>query len=137
MDGEDVGEFPVVALGPEVAVGLCVDQLHGDADTAARLAHAALDDVLDAKLLGDLLRVDRLALVNERRVSRDNEQLAETRQLSENILGDAVGEEFLLGLAAHVDERQDGDRWLVANRRTEHGSRFCVRSPQSRRGLRR
>jgi hypothetical protein len=83
-----------------VAVGLCVDQLHGDADTAARLAHAALDDVLNAKFLGDLLRIDRLAFVNERRIARDNKQLAEARQLGENVLGDAVGKEFLLGLAA-------------------------------------
>jgi hypothetical protein len=43
----------------------------------ARPAHAALDDVLDAELVGHALRVDRLALVDERRVARDHEQLAE------------------------------------------------------------
>ena len=113
LDREDVLEVAVVALGPEVAVGLGVDQLHGDADALARLAHAALDDVLHAELARDLLHVDRLALVLERRVARDHEQLAEARQLGDDVLGDAVGEEFLLGIAAHVVERQDGDRRLV------------------------
>jgi hypothetical protein len=87
-----------------VAVGLSVDQLRGDANTAARLAHATLDNVLDAKLLGDLLHIDRLAFVSEHGIARDHEQLAETRQLSENVLGDAVGKEFLLGLSTHIDK---------------------------------
>src|SRR6202035_3472015 len=97
--------------------GFGVDQLDSDADAAARLAHAALDDVLNAKFLGDLLHIDWLALVKERRVARDNEQLAEARQFGENVLGDAVGEEFLLGLVTHIDEGQDGDRRLVSDHR--------------------
>jgi len=36
-----------------------------DPHTIATLAHAALDDIADAKLLGDLLHVDGLALVDE------------------------------------------------------------------------
>ncbi len=50
LDGEDVGELAVVALGPDVAVGRGVDQLDGDAHPVAGLAHAALDHVLDAEL---------------------------------------------------------------------------------------
>ena len=69
-------------------------------------------------LVGHLLRVDRLALVDERRVARDHEQLAEARQLGQNVLGDAVSEEFLLGFAAHVDEGQDCDRRLVGDHRS-------------------
>ena len=59
LDREDVLEVAVVALGPEVAVGLGVDQLHRDAHPLADLAHAALDDVLHAELARELLHVDR------------------------------------------------------------------------------
>ena len=55
LDGEDVGELAVVALGPDVAVGRGVDQLDGDAHPVAGLAHAALDHVLDAELARHLL----------------------------------------------------------------------------------
>ena len=34
---------------------------------------------------------------------------AQLRQRGDDVLADAVGEIFLLGLAAHVDEGQDGD----------------------------
>ena len=59
LDGEDVLEVAVVALGPEVVVGLGVDQLHRDAHPLPDLAHAALDDVLHAELGGELLHLDR------------------------------------------------------------------------------
>ena len=60
LDGEDVLEVAVVALGPEVVVGLGIDQLHRDAHPLPDLAHAALDDVLHAELGGELLHLDRL-----------------------------------------------------------------------------
>ena len=45
-------ELAVVALGPDVPVGLRVDQLDGDADAVARLADAAFEHVVDAELPG-------------------------------------------------------------------------------------
>ena len=41
--------------------------------------------------------LDRLALVDEGRVARDHEQVAKARQLGDDVLGHAVGEELLLG----------------------------------------
>ena len=113
LDREDVLEVAVVALGPDVAVGIGVDQLHGHAHPVARLAHAALDHVLDAELRRDVLDLDRLALVDERRVARDHEQLPEPGQRGDDVLGQAVGEELLLGIAAHVGERQHRDRGFL------------------------
>src|SRR5690349_15222202 len=80
LNGEDILKLPVVALRPDVPVGLSVDQLHGDADSIARLAYAALENVVDPELARDLLHLHRLTLVNESRVARDHEQLAEARQ---------------------------------------------------------
>ncbi len=109
LNGEDVLELAVIAFRPDVPVGLCVDQLHGDTDAIADLAHASLEHVFDVELAGNFLHLHRLALVHEGRVARDDEKVAETRQLGDDVLGEAVGKEFLLGIAAHVDQRQHRD----------------------------
>ena len=53
LDGEDVVERPVVALGPEVGAGGGIDQLRGHPDAVAGLADAALEHVADAELAAD------------------------------------------------------------------------------------
>ena len=116
LDREDVLELAVVALGPDVPVGLGIDQLHRDAHAVARLAHAALDHVLHAELRRHLLDADRAVLVHEGRVARDDEQVAKARERGDDVLGQAIGEELLLGIAAHVGERQDRNRRLVRDR---------------------
>ena len=63
---EHVGEIAVVAVRPDVAAGGGVVKLRGDTHAVAAFAHAAFDDIADAELLGDLLHMDRLALINER-----------------------------------------------------------------------
>ena len=120
LDGEDVLELAVVALGPDVPVGDRIDQLHGDADPVARLAHAALDHVLDADLLREVLDPDRLALVDEGRVARDHEQLAEAGQRGDDVLGEPVGEELLL--------RDRRSCWRTAAPRSR-AARTWVRTP--------
>ena len=52
----------------------------------------------------------RLALEGEGGVAGDDRQRRHLRQVGDDVLGDAVAEIFLLGIAAHVDERQDADR---------------------------
>ena len=113
---EHVGEVAVVALRPDVAAGGDVVELRGDAHAVAALAHAALDHIADAELLGDLLHVDGLALVDERRVARDHEEPAQLRQRGDDVLADAVGKILLLRIAAHVDEGKHGDGRPVGRR---------------------
>jgi hypothetical protein len=60
-----------------VAAGGDVVELHRDAHAVADLAHAALNHIADAELLGDLLHMDGIALVDERRVARDDEEPAQ------------------------------------------------------------
>ena len=116
LHGEHVGEVAVVALGPEMAAGGDVVELRGDAHAVAALAHAAFEHVADAELVGDLLHVDGLALVDERRVARDHEEPAQLRQRGDDVLADAVGEILLLRFAAHVGEGQHGDGGPVGQR---------------------
>ena len=96
-----------------MGAGLGIDKLSGDADLATRLAHAALEHVANAKLASDLLDVDRLALVGEARIAGDDEQRPEPRQSRDDVLDETIDEVFLLRVAAHVLERQHGNRRLV------------------------
>ena len=97
--------------------GLCLDQVAGDAHPVAALAHAAFEHIADAEFAADLLHIDRLALVGEARIAGDDEEPADARQRGDDLLDHAVGEIFLLRVAAHVLERQDRDRRLVGERR--------------------
>jgi hypothetical protein len=63
---EYVGKTAVVAFRPDVTAGGDVVELDGDAHAVAALAHAALDHIADAELLGDLLHMHGLAFVDER-----------------------------------------------------------------------
>ena len=76
-------------------------------------ADATFQDVTNAQLATDLPDVRRFALVGEGRVARDDEQRFEARQRRDDVLDDAVGEVLLLGIAAHVLERQHRDGRLV------------------------
>ncbi len=51
---ENVGEFAVVALGPDRAIRARVDQLDCHADAGADLTDGPFEDVLDPKPRGDL-----------------------------------------------------------------------------------
>ena len=117
LQREDVAQVAVVALGPDVVAGGAIDQLRGDAHAAARLAHAALEHVLHLELARHLRHVDELALVHERAVARDDGQRRDLAQVGDDVLGDAVAEVLLLGIAAHVDERQHADADPCGSRR--------------------
>ena len=77
--------------------------------------------------------LDRLVLVDEGRVARDDEQVAKARERGDDVLGQAIGEKLLLGLAAHVGERQDGDRRLLRDR-AQWGLQACGRGGDRRGG---
>ena len=110
---EDVRQLAVETVRPEMRARRSIDELPGDAHPVARLAHAAFEHVAHAELAPDLLHVHRPALVGEARIARDDEQPAQARQGGGDVFHHAVGEILLLGIAAHVLERQDGDRGLV------------------------
>ena len=118
---EDVLERAVEAVGPEMGAGRRIDELAGDAHAVRGLAHAAFEHVAHAELAADLPHVDGAALVGEARIAGDHEQPANARQRGDDVLDHAVGEILLLGVAAHVLERQHGDRRLVGQRERASG----------------
>ena len=120
----------VVALGPDMSAGLRVDQLGCDPHAAGRFAHAAFEHVAHAELMADLLDVYGSALVGKGRISRDDKKPFESRKPGDDILDHAIGKIFLLGIAAHILERQHGDGRFVGPRQFARGyfaSRRSVR----------
>jgi hypothetical protein len=55
---EQIARVAIEALGPQMRIGLGVDQLGSDADLLARLPDAPFQDVPHPKLAADLLGVD-------------------------------------------------------------------------------
>ena len=100
---------------------LRVNQLRSDGDATGRLAHRAFEHVADSELAPDLLNVDGLAPVAETRIAGDDEEPADAAERGDDLLDHAVGEIFLLRVAAHIGEGQHRGRRLV-------GKRQCCRS---------
>src|SRR5262245_1568884 len=109
-----------------MATGCSVDELGGDAQAVAQPAHAALEQILYAELTAGSGPVGSWAAIAERRVAGEHVELTEARELGYDVLGDAVAEVLLFRIAAHVDEREHGDRRSVVrefghrNRYTRH-----------------
>src|SRR5581483_4931937 len=121
LEIEDVVQYAVIFVGPEMAAGFGLDQLSRDAYALAALAHATLQHVADAELAPDLLDVDGFALVGEARIPRDHEQPVDPRQTGDDVLDHTIGEVFLIGIAADVLEGQHRYRRLVGQRHRRLG----------------
>src|SRR6516225_182733 len=91
-------------------VDLGIDQLSVDADPVARSPNTSLKHIADAELAADPPRIDPLALIGERGIARDYEQVRNSRQIRRQILGDAVGEVLLRPVVAEVGKGQHDDR---------------------------
>ena len=124
LDREDVAQFAIEAVGPKMSAGFRVDQLRGDPYPIAGAADAPFEHGADAEFTGHHAYVDRLALIGEARIARDHQQAADLREVGDHILGYPVGEIFLLRVAAHVLERQHGDRRLVGDTTARPARRF-------------
>ena len=105
LDGEDVGQFPVVGVRPEMEAVFHLNQLRGDPHLRARLAHRAFQDVLHAQGFTDLSQIQVLPLERKRGSAAGNFQFFHPRQGIQNLFRNAIGKIFLLGIRGHVDER--------------------------------
>lgn len=74
LNGKNVGQVTVVAVSPDMAAVVRVDELSCDANALSRLAHTAFEHVSHPEFPADLIDLHRLALIGERGVARDDEQ---------------------------------------------------------------
>src|SRR6516165_2775623 len=113
---EDISEVTVVSLSPEMGAGSNIDKLGADAHALPGSAYATFEDIADAKVAANLLEIDGFSFVGECGIASDDEKPAPFRQRRDDVLGNAVDEIFLLGIATDIVKRKDGDRGPVGQR---------------------
>jgi hypothetical protein len=106
---EHVLQGAIEPVGPQMRPCRCIDQLAGDANPVPGFSHAAFQHIADTQISRDLRDVHGATLVDEGRVAGDDDEFLETGERRDDVLDHAVGEVFLLGIAAHVLEGQHRD----------------------------
>jgi hypothetical protein len=101
---------PAEPIDPEMRAGASVDQLLGDPHPVPGCANRPFEHIANAELAPDLLHIDGLPFVGEARIAGDDEEPADTGERRDDLLDHAVGKIFLLGIAAHIGERQYRNR---------------------------
>ncbi len=109
LDREDVLQIPFVRLRPKVLIPLSVDELGRDQNTRAVAANASLEHVGHGERICDLADREALSLEREGGRAPRHSEVRELRQRVKDFLGNAVGEVLVVGIPAHVEEREDRD----------------------------
>ena len=111
LHSEQIFEFAVVTLGPEVRLILCLDELNGDSYTVRPAPNAALDKIVRIQLFTDFLGSQLASFVLCNRTAGYYGQLIpiQLSNLRDHFFSQAVTEEFLVGIVAQVLERQDSE----------------------------
>ena len=104
LDCEGFPLLEVEPLRPEMIPRIGFHELGRDANSLPNASYAALDDVAYPKDPAHLFYIVGLVPIMERGVTRDDIQLVEPRQLSDDVFGNAVAEIGLRRIAAHIGE---------------------------------
>src|SRR6516225_554992 len=109
MESEKADQVALEPIRPDVCTRHRINQLACDANLSCRPAHRPLKNVAHAKPASDLLDIDGLALERKARIASDHEQRFEPRERGDDFLNHPIGKILLLGITAHVLERQYRD----------------------------
>src|SRR5262249_29340009 len=119
LQSKEVCRTSAVLLAPDLAAILGVDQLSADNQDFTVRQDPAGEDRSDPKFPPDRLRIYFSAFVAKGRVPRDDFQVSQLGKAVYEAFADAFREIFRVWIAAHIDERQDGDR-------IDHGIRRLI-----------
>ena len=89
LHGEDIAGVALELLRPLVKTGGDVDELHGDAQAVAGLAHAALEQTTDSELAAHFAQVVVAAKL-ERGRARGDAQPVDVRERVDEFFGQAL-----------------------------------------------
>jgi hypothetical protein len=117
LQRKQIARVAVQAVGPQMRVGLGIDQLGAHTDPVARPLDAPFQHIAHSQLAPDLPCISRSVPISERGIARDHGHLREPRQVGRQVLGDSVGKILLLAVVAQIDEGQDHDRQARRNGR--------------------
>ena len=126
LDGENILQLPVVALGPDGMPSGGFDKLRRNPHAVSRAADGAFEDVGGAELLAHLLRRDRLVAKREHLRARENFQLRDFRKLGDDVFRNPIAEVFVFFRATLIFEIENRDRFLLGRRRVGCRSRIAL-----------
>ena len=102
-------EGAIVCLGPEMRAGRRIHELHRHAQRRPGLAQAPLHHVAGAKLPAHRANVHGFAAETPRGAARHDAEMGEPHEAHDDVLAEAVGQRFEVGVRATVLERQHRD----------------------------
>ena len=114
---EEVRDFLLEAVGPEMRAGLRIDELRIYAHPVLVALDRTFEHIAHTKLLADFLGVGILPLEGEGGVAGDDEAVADAREVRGEVLRDAVGEIVLRWVARKICEGQHDEREMCNLRR--------------------
>ena len=117
LDREEVGQFAIECLRPDVVVGPRVDELGIDPDAVAGASHRAFEDMGDTERFADLAQVARASAILLHRGATDDFQVGDSGQARKNVVVHAFGKESVLAIVAQIFKRKNGDAFLRHRRR--------------------
>jgi hypothetical protein len=104
LNTEDVLEVTIIALGPNMAVGISVNELCRYSDALTRSAQAALKHVTDAKIFAYLRQIRIFFLAGKGSVAGNDEEARYLGEVGDDVLGNAIAKILLFWIAAHIGE---------------------------------
>ena len=111
LDRKDICHREIVAFGPQMCATFRIDELYRDAQPLCRIAHAPMECVLGAEYLRSFCDIDRPVPYCEGRTADDHAKPSVSRECSNDIVSNAIGEVLFSRLLADNCERQYCDQW--------------------------
>src|SRR5437762_2891842 len=104
---EQIIQIAVVFLGPDVRVAARVDQLRVHVKNRARSADAAFQDMRYTQIISNLTEISFAAIFHHTR-SADDFQVADLRQLGQDVILHTISKRAIFLLLTEVFKRQNG-----------------------------
>src|SRR5215469_1178479 len=110
LDLKNVLKLSIVAFRPEMVAARNVDQLCVYPYSVGRLVNTTFQYGFHVQLLPHDMQIDMLALEGNGGTPRGNPQLFKFCQCVDDFFGEAIRKKIILGVGAHVCERQHCNR---------------------------
>jgi hypothetical protein len=117
---ENVTHFPVIAFGPNVTSGACINQLSSYTHVLIGALYAALDDVANIEILSYLADVRWLVLVGQGGIASHDDKVGKFGQPRDQLLGNSIGKVLLVVSGTHIAKGQNSDGRVFGERNAEN-----------------
>ncbi len=109
LDCQDVQDFAVILLAPELRARRRIDQIYLNVQGVAQLSHPSHHHRTDIEITTNLLRINLFPLVTESRAAPGDPQPLKLREAVDQALADAIRNVLRVRIGAGIGEGQHRD----------------------------